>query len=432
VLALLISQRCIVSLSPFQPAEGARADLRNLKLPAVIADAQDWAVEGVVDIARDLGLLGLSLVAAELAPPQVITRPREPAAPHEDLTGTALEILTSGTTGAPKRIRISFRTMEDSIVDGTTSDGKSEQAAISLKTTPTVMFAPLMHVSGLFGTLLAIFEGRPLVLFEKFSVDAWANAVASHQIRFGSLPPTPMRMVLDANVPKEKLTSLIAVRAGTAPLPAQTQREFETRYGIPVLVQYGATEWMGGIAGWTLKDHKQYIATKLGSVGRPRGDVKLRIVDPDTGQEMPAGTAGVLEVLPVQRLSVTEWTRTSDLASIDEDGFLYIHGRVDDTIIRGGFKIQLNHVADLLSQHPAVLEAAVVGIPDERLGQVPVAAVELKPGAPAISDEELKAYAQQQLPPYQVPVRLKVVAALPRTISLKVSRPGVKALFATD
>jgi len=93
------------------------------------------------------------------------------------------------------------------------------------------------------------------------------------------------------------------------------------------------------------------------------------------------------------------------------------------------FKIQLNHVADLLSRHPAVLEAAVIGIPDERLGQVPVAAVELKPGAPAPSEGELKAYAQQQLPAYQVPVRFKVVSALPRTISMKVSRPGVKALF---
>jgi long-chain acyl-CoA synthetase len=154
-------------------------------------------------------------------------------------------------------------------------------------------------------------------------------------------------------------------------------------------------------------------------------------VDPDSGEELPAGTAGVLEVQPIQRLGICEWTRTSDLASIDEDGFLYIHGRADDTIIRGGFKIQLDHVADLLSRHPAVLEAAVVGIPDERLGQVPVAAVELKPGAPPTSEAELRAYAQQQMPAYQVPVKLKVVPALPRTISLKVSRPGVKAFFET-
>jgi long-chain acyl-CoA synthetase len=429
LLALLISQRCIVSLSPFQPTEGLHEDLRKLKLPAVIADAQDWAGEGTAGLAQDLGCLGLSLTRGQLLPPDVVSRFQERPRQHEILAGTALEILTSGTTGTPKRIRISYRTMEDSIVDGTGSDGKADKPAFALKTTPIVMFAPLMHVSGLFGTLLAIFEGRPLVLLEKFSVDGWADAIAGHKVRFSSLPPTPMRMVLDANVAKEKLASLIAVRAGTAPLPPQTQKEFESRYGIPVLVQYGATEWMGGLAGWTLKDHKQYIATKLGSVGRPRGDVELRVVDPDTGRETPTGEPGVLEVLPVQRLGASEWTRTTDLASIDQDGFLYIHGRADDTIIRGGFKVQLNHVAEVLMNHPAVLEAAVIGLADERLGQVPVAAIEIRPDAAVPSEAELKAYAQQHLTAYQVPVKFKLVPALPRTISMKVSRPGVRALF---
>jgi len=431
LLALLISRRCIVSLSPFQPPEGVHEDLRKLKLPAVIADAQDWAAEGTIGVAQDLGCLGLSLTRGQLAPPEVVSKYQKRLPHHKDLPATALEILTSGTTGAPKRIRISYRTMDDSIVDGTTRDGNAEKAALALKTTPAVMFAPLMHVSGLFGTLLAIFEARPLVLLEKFSVDGWAEAIARHRIRFSSLPPTPMRMVLDANVPKNKLASLIAVRAGTAPLPPQTQKEFESRYGIPVLVQYGATEWMGGLAGWTLKDHERYIATKLGSVGRPRGDVKLRVLDPDSGREMPSGETGILEVLPAQRLGVSEWTRTTDLASIDADGFLYIHGRADDTIIRGGFKVQLNQVADVLTHHPAVLEAAVIGLPDERLGQVPVAVIECKPDAPQPSEAELKAYAQQHLTPYQVPVRFKLVAALPRTVSMKVSRPGVRALFDT-
>jgi acyl-CoA synthetase (AMP-forming)/AMP-acid ligase II len=429
LLALLISQRCIVSLSPFQPTEGLHEDLHKLKLPAVIADAQDWAGEGTTGLAQDLGSLGLSLARGQLSPPDVVSKFQERSQQHEILADTALEILTSGTTGTPKRIRISYRTMEDSIVDGTNSDAKAEKPAFALKTTPIVMFAPLMHVSGLFGTLLAIFEGRPLVLLEKFSVNGWADAIAEHKIRFSSLPPTPMRMVLDANVSKDKLASLIGVRAGTAPLPPQTQKEFESRYGIPVLVQYGATEWMGGLAGWTLKDHKQYIATKLGSVGRPRGDVKLRVVDPDTGRETPTGEPGVLEVLPTQRLGASEWTRTTDLASIDQDGFLYIHGRADDTIIRGGFKIQLNHVAEVLMDHPAVLEAAVIGLADERLGQVPVAAIEIRPDAAVPSEAELKAYAQQHLTSYQVPVRFKLVPALPRTISMKVSRPGVRALF---
>jgi acyl-CoA synthetase (AMP-forming)/AMP-acid ligase II len=186
---------------------------------------------------------------------------------------------------------------------------------------------------------------------------------------------------------------------------------------------------MGGIAGWTLSDHEKFGAAKLGSVGRPRGDVKLRVIDPDTDHEVLPGETGVLEVLPTQRLGATGWTRTTDLASIDTDGFLYIRGRTDDTIIRGGFKVQLNHVADVLMRHEAVLEASVIGIPDARLGQVPVAAVELRPGFAAIDAAELKAFARKHLTPYQVPVKFRVVTALPRTISMKVSRPGVTALF---
>lgn len=429
LLGLLVSNRAIVSLSPFQPVEKLHEDFRKLQLPVVIAAGQDWAGARTAALAQELGTLGLSIARGEIAPIVQTSAYRADLPHQEPLAGTALEILTSGTTGTPKRIRISYKTMQDAIVDGATSSGKGEQAELAIKTTPSVNFAPLMHVSGMFGTLLSVFEARPVVLMEKFAIDAWADTVAAHKIRFTSLPPTPMRMVLDADVPKEKLASLIAVRAGTAPLPPETQKEFQTRYDIPVLVQYGATEWMGGIAGWTLDDHKKFGASKLGSVGRPRGGVKLRITDVDSGAEVPAGQPGILEVLPTQRLDASEWMRTTDLASLDEDGFLYIHGRVDDTIIRGGFKVQLNYVADVLMRHPAVLEASVIGLPDARLGQVPVAAIEMRPAAAAPNEAELKAFAQQHLTPYQVPLKFKVVDALPRTISMKVSRPGVKALF---
>jgi long-chain acyl-CoA synthetase len=432
LLALLVSGRCIVSLNPFQPPEGLQQDLRALALDAVIGDSRDLPA-GAQQVALEAGTVGLALVQGALCPIEMVGAARRPgvAKSREEFAGIALEILTSGTTGKPKRIRISYATMADSIVDGATSAGKGSKAELTLKGTPTVMFAPLMHVSGMFGALLSIFEGRPIVLLEKFAVDGWVSAIKRHKARFSSLPPTPMRMVLDAKVPKEDLSSLIAVRAGTAPLPPETQREFEATYGVPVLVQYGATEWMGGLAGWTLEDHKKFIATKLGSVGRPRGDVQLRVVDADTGQEVPVGQTGILAVLPRQRLGAdAAWTRTTDLASIDADGFLYIHGRADDTIIRGGFKVQLTHVAEVLEQHPAVKEAAVIGLPDERLGQVPVAAIEQREGVAPVSEADLKAFAQQHLTPYQIPVRFKIVEALPRTISLKVSRPDVKALFA--
>jgi long-chain acyl-CoA synthetase len=430
VLSLLVSKRCIVSLSPFQSAEALHRDLRNLKMHAVLGDGMDLGGEGTRQVLREIGTLGLSIESGRVTPFEIIASFDPALGRDENLGSTALEILTSGTTGTPKRIRISVATLNDAIADGANVPGPADAAGtLVLKTTPTIVAAPLMHVSGLFGMLLSLCDARPLVLMERFAVEPWVEVVARHQVKFTSLPPTPMRMVLDANVPKEQLASLIGVRVGTAPLPPATQREFESRYGIPVLVQYGATEWMGGIAGWTLGDHKKFGAAKLGSVGRARGDVKLRIVDPDGGTELKAGEPGVLEVMTAQRSGSTTWTRTTDLAVIDADGFLYIHGRVDDTIIRGGFKVQLNHVAAILMQHEAVKEASVIGLPDKRLGQIPVAAIELRPGF-AADAAELTAFARQHLTPYQVPVTVKIVDALPRTVSLKVSRPEVAELFA--
>lgn len=428
LLALLLSGRCIVSLNPFQPEEGLQNDLRDLDLDALIGEAQDWK-PGTMRAAGEAGIAGLRLPDGRLGPAQRVGGIRRSGTRRgEEFAGMALEILTSGTTGKPKRIRIARATLADAILDGTRAG--SRPGAPALKSTPTVVFAPLMHVSGMFGALLSIYEGRPLVLLEKFSVDQWVAAVRRHRVRFSSLPPTPMRMVLEAGVAREDLASLVAVRSGTAPLPPDIQRRFEATYGVPVLVQYGATEWMGGLAGWTLEDHRRHIATKLGSVGRARGDVELRVVDVESGRELPAGEIGVLEVLPRQRLGAgATWSRTSDLASLDADGFLYIHGRVDDTILRGGFKVDTAAVAAVLMQHPAVKEAAVVGLPDERLGQIPVAAVELRAGVPVPSEDELRAHAQRHLSPYQIPARFRLVPALPRTLSMKVSRPDVLSLF---
>jgi acyl-CoA synthetase (AMP-forming)/AMP-acid ligase II len=155
---------------------------------------------------------------------------------------------------------------------------------------------------------------------------------------------------------------------------------------------------------------------------------ELRVVDRERGTVLDLGQPGLLEVR-APHIANGAWVRTTDLAEVDADGFLFIRGRADDAIIRGGFKILPADVAKAIARHPSVKEAAVVGLKDERLGAVPVAAVELRPGAPVPSEEELLATARQHLTTYMVPVAVKIVDALPRTPSLKVSQPGVRALF---
>jgi long-chain acyl-CoA synthetase len=193
------------------------------------------------------------------------------------------------------------------------------------------------------------------------------------------------------------------------------------RYGIPILITYGATEFAGAVAGWTLKDFHASWALKKGSVGRPFPGVQLQVVDED-GTVLPSGQTGRLQVAsPQVGDSADRSVTTSDLAHIDGDGYLYIDGRADDVIMRGGFKIAPETVVRALRTHDAVADAAVAGLADARLGQIPVAAVELRSAMTATGDE-LRAHCRASLTPYEVPAQVFVVDELPRGAALKVDR----------
>jgi acyl-coenzyme A synthetase/AMP-(fatty) acid ligase len=271
-----------------------------------------------------------------------------------------------------------------------------------------------------------------MALLERFRVEAWLDLVKRHRPKTASLVPAALRMVLDADLSPDDLSSLKSIVSATAPLPPETAVAFEEKYGVPVLISYGATEFAGGVAGWNLTDHRQWAPTKRGSVGRAHPGCELRVVNPEDGSVLPPGQQGLLEAKSLQLGLDSGWTRTTDLAVIDEDGFLWIKGRADNVIIRGGFKVIPGQVATVLETHPSVREASVVGLADERLGQVPVAAVELEDGAPAVDGDELRAFARDHLTNYQVPKEIRVVERLPRTPSLKVSEGEVRALFEQD
>jgi acyl-CoA synthetase (AMP-forming)/AMP-acid ligase II len=234
-------------------------------------------------------------------------------------------------------------------------------------------------------------------------------------------------MLLDADVAKEDLASLAFLISASGPLDPDTRDEFEARYGIPIMLAYGATEFAGSLCAWTPDLQREFGATKRHSVGRPLPDTTLRIVDPDTGAELECGRQGLLEA----KLAPfgPDWIRTTDIASIDADGFVTLHGRADGAINRGGFKILPETVRRVLISHPAVRDACVVGVPDNRLGQVPFAAIEVYPDTPAPSDDELTALIRRELPVYSVPVAFTAVDALPRNPAMKVSLPAVAALY---
>ncbi len=425
ILALLVSGRCFVVLNPMLPADRQLNDVNGLRLAAVIGE------EG------DLAMLGDRATAAGAAPIQIgpgFDAPQLRSRGHRSTYGedpsVAVEMLTSGTTGPPKRVPLTRKAFELAIAGAATLEkGREADEAPRLRAATTTLPGPISHIGSLFSLLATLIAGRRICLLERFTVEGWLDAVRRHRPKVASVVPAGLRMLLDANVAKDDLSSLVALRSGTAPLDPAVAREFLARYDLPVLQNYGATEFVGGIAGWTLDDFHAHFLAKADSTGRIQPGVAARIVDADTGTEQAPGQEGVLELKTGMTGQGETWVRTSDRAMIDADHFLYIRGRMDNAIIRGGFKIHPDEVVRVLEQHPAVREAVVVGVPDPRLGEMPAAAILLRKGAEPPSDAELHDFARTRLMAYQVPVRFLIVDELPRTSSMKPSLIDVAKLF---
>jgi len=422
IIGFLAAGRAVSMIYSFQSPESIGRDIEKLELAAIVADREDWTAT-VIDAAKRTGSAGVAI--SMQGPPVVALVPglerRDETRWHAEAEpGVALQILTSGTTGPPKRQSIKTEVLERTVFSVTSGEAAPPDAP------PELAFWQFGGI-GVCQLIAGVYNGRRIVVLERFTVDGWVNAVKTHRIPRSGVQPAVIRMLLDAEVAKEDLASLQFIISASGPLDPETRDEFEAKYGIPVVLAYGATEFAGSLCAWTPELQRDFGASKRNSVGMALPDTQLRIVDPDTGTELAAGEQGLLEaqVAPIGR----DWIRTTDIASIDTDGFVTLHGRADGAINRGGFKILPETVRRVLISHPAVRDACVVGVPDARLGQVPFAAIETTPGTTIPSDDELKELVRQKLPVYNVPVAFAVVDELPRNPALKVSLPDVAALY---
>ncbi len=422
LLALLAQGRTIRMNYPFQSAEGIARSIAGMEVAAVVMHAQDCAPEVRATLTEG-GLAAVVLDGMAARPLECLERAATarhvslPAAPR-------IEILTSGTTGPPKRFPIPYAMLEQHFVSTHLTRSQGDDPA---NAPPFMLYFPLGNISGIYSTLPMLVRGQRLVLLERFSVAAWHDYVLRYRPVHSGVPPSCVQQILDADIPVEDLASIRAMGIGAAPLDPEVQREFEQRYGIPILLSYGATEFAGPVAMMTAELHAEWGARKHGSVGRALPGAKLRVVDAETGTPLAPGEAGLLHVISPRIGS--EWIATSDLAVIDADDFLFLKGRSDGAIMRGGFKILPESIEQALRLHRSVSDAAVVGIADARLGQVPAAAIRLKPGSGQPSIAELEAHLRTKLLATHIPARWQFCADFPRNPSFKVDRTALRALF---
>lgn len=325
----------------------------------------------------------------------------------------ALLQFTSGTTGPPKPVPLRHTTVLDLIdrllakLRGTKPIGDKPKRPPM----PNLVPLSLSLWAGIYQVLFAFRAGSGVVLMDRFSPSDFAALVKRHQLRSTVLPPAALTMVLHDDLVTD-LSPLKIVRSITAPLSPVQARRFRDKFGVLVLNSYGQTELGGEVVGWSAADAREWGETKLGSVGRPLPGIDVTIADDEVMVRTPTTAARKIDPAFLDRLTHDGWFHTGDLGWFDDDGFLWLDGRVSDMINRGGLKVFPGTVEDVLVAADGVREAAVVGVPDERLGEVPWAFVVR--GDDSVSEDDLVSWCRDRLTPYRVPVRVVFIERLPR------------------
>jgi len=341
-------------------------------------------------------------------------------------TDPAMLMYTSGTTGMPKGALLSHANM--------LAAGRAVARSLELSASDRVLSSlPLYHINGqCIATVAPLVSGGSIVMPHRFSVSQWWPLVEKHRPTWLNMVPTIIAYLLNGRPTTDDEAAACANvrfgRSASAPLPPEQHRAFEQRFGISVVEAMGLTECASVAFSNPLDAH----ARRYGSPGFPLG-VEARVVDP-TGRVLPDGERGEIELrgdnvmlgyfkAPDATAAALRdgWLATGDLGFRDADGYYFITGRLKELIIKGGENIAPREIDEALLAHPAVLEAAAVGVPDPAYGQDILACVVVKPGA-SCSEDDLRAHCLRTLGRYKSPRYLRLVDQLPKGPSGKVQR----------
>jgi fatty-acyl-CoA synthase len=329
-----------------------------------------------------------------------------------DPDGTAVLLFTSGTTGEPKAAVLRHRNLAAYLIGSVEfgAAGPDEASIVSV---------PPYHVAAVSSVLSATYAGRRAVPLERFDPEAWVDAVRRESVTHAMVVPTMLRRILDVVAGDGGgLPSLRSLAYGGGPMPRPVvERAMALLPGLDLVNAYGLTETSSTIAVLGPDEHRAAFASsdpevraRLGSVGRPLPGVEVQVRDDGEIWVRGEQVSGEYEGRPMDLDD--GWFATRDAGHLDGEGFLFVHGRVDDVIVRGGENLSPGEIEAVLLEHPAVADAAAVGIPSEEWGEQVVAAVVPRPGV-AVSEDALRAHVRDRLRSARTPERIAFCDELP-------------------
>ncbi len=354
--------------------------------------------------------------------------------------GIAIQLFTSGTTAAPKAALLRHANLLSYIL-GTVEFGSASPDEAS------IFSVPPYHIAGIAGILSAIYSMRRILMLPAFDPDEWLKLAASERATNAFVVPTMLARIIgrmDAGISPD-LSNLQALAYGGGRMPTELiERALELFPAVGFTNAYGLTETSSTIALLGPDDHRvAYRATdpnaraRLGSVGKPLPTVEIEIRD-EEGKVLPAGERGEIYVRGEQvsgeykerkALDNDGWFPTRDAGWLDPDGYLFLAGRTDDVIVRGGENMSPGEIEDVLLAHPAIADAAAVGVPSVEWGEAVGIAIVAKPGETLPTDDELRALIKNRLRSSRVPERIARLNALPYNEMGKLLRREVRALL---
>lgn len=355
-----------------------------------------------------------------------------------DLDEVSMQLYTSGTTGLPKGVMLTNGNLSTAIsMAGDTFSIRDD--------TVSMVAMPLFHIGGSGWALCGMSRGGRSVIVRDIDPIHLLQLIEKERVtEMFVVPAVLMLLLATPSLRTTDLSSLRVVFYGASPIAEDVLVKCIAAFGSDFCQVYGMTETTGAITALRFEDHDPDGPRRglLRSAGKPHESVELRIVDPETGLDVPVGEVGEVWTRSPYNMAgywakpeesaatigPDGWLRTGDAGYFDDQGYLYLHDRIKDMVVTGGENVYPAEVENVLLSHASVVDAAVIGVPDEKWGETVKAIVVLSPGT-ALDEGDVIAYCRDNLAHYKCPTSVDVVDALPRNPSGKILKRQLRAPY---